>query len=296
MSRIKPVTAQTIAYSTRPSSTPTSSKDDTSKPTPTSEPREPPKKKKLSDEELMRIMEEHSGDGGASGLEYEDGQASTMKRSVKNNMFSMENPVKEIGSIVHALTTTSSPDEQRETVRRYFTADAAFDHPYVLIEHGQNSRDYIEKIYQWYKVMSPEIKLTVHGVAWDERNHKLYIDAEQVFTHFFLPHIHCTVRLTSKITLRPTLSPSGTRYYISAQEDFYQDHDAVAFLPFYGQLFLKWMLLAGKRVAGYGCWYGAWVGSLVGWWRPSGDWKWLPGKAGARSLIGPALKNADKYL
>ncbi|ODQ54621.1 hypothetical protein SAICODRAFT_89482 [Saitoella complicata NRRL Y-17804] len=208
----------------------------------------------------------------------------------------MEDPVKEIGSIIHALTTTSSPDEQRETVRKYFTEDASFDHPYVLIEHGKNSRDYIEKIYQWYKVMSPEIKLTVHGVAWDERNHKLYIDAEQVFTHFFLPHIHCTVRLTTKITLRPTPSSSGTKYYISAQEDFYQDHDAVAFLPFYGQLFLKWMLLAGKRVAGYGCWYGAWVGSLVGWWRPSGDWRWLKGKAGANRVKGPALKNADKYL
>jgi hypothetical protein len=28
-----------------------------------------------------------SGEGGASGIEYEDGKPSTMKRSVRNNMF-----------------------------------------------------------------------------------------------------------------------------------------------------------------------------------------------------------------
>ena len=39
------------------------------------------------DEELRLKMEGLSGDGGASGVEYEDGQPVAMKRSVKNNMF-----------------------------------------------------------------------------------------------------------------------------------------------------------------------------------------------------------------
>ncbi|KAL4780640.1 hypothetical protein BJX76DRAFT_38725 [Aspergillus varians] len=39
------------------------------------------------DEELRRRLEEMSGEGGASGIEYEDGKPQTMKRSVRNNMF-----------------------------------------------------------------------------------------------------------------------------------------------------------------------------------------------------------------
>lgn len=39
------------------------------------------------DAEFVLKMQEHSGDGGASGVEYEDGKPVSMKRSVKNNMF-----------------------------------------------------------------------------------------------------------------------------------------------------------------------------------------------------------------
>ena len=39
------------------------------------------------DKELELKMQGLAGDGGASGVEYEDGQPVAMKRSVKNNMF-----------------------------------------------------------------------------------------------------------------------------------------------------------------------------------------------------------------
>ena len=39
------------------------------------------------DEKLMLKLEDMSGEGGAAGLEYEDGKPAAMKRSVKNNMF-----------------------------------------------------------------------------------------------------------------------------------------------------------------------------------------------------------------
>ncbi len=39
------------------------------------------------DEELRQRMEGISGDGGASGVEYEDGKPASMKRSVRENMF-----------------------------------------------------------------------------------------------------------------------------------------------------------------------------------------------------------------
>ena len=48
-----------------------------------------PKRKTMAelDEELRLKLEEMSGDGGASGLELEDGKPVAMKRGVKNNMF-----------------------------------------------------------------------------------------------------------------------------------------------------------------------------------------------------------------
>lgn len=45
------------------------------------------KTQKQRDEELRQKMEGIAGDGGASGVEYEDGKPVAMKRSVKQNMF-----------------------------------------------------------------------------------------------------------------------------------------------------------------------------------------------------------------
>lgn len=40
-----------------------------------------------ADAELRERLERMSGDGGAAGIEYEDGKPSAMKRGVRNNMF-----------------------------------------------------------------------------------------------------------------------------------------------------------------------------------------------------------------
>jgi hypothetical protein len=54
---------------------------------PTEEPK--PKKKTQAelDAELLAKLQGHDDDGGAAGIEYEDGKPVSMKRSVKNNMF-----------------------------------------------------------------------------------------------------------------------------------------------------------------------------------------------------------------
>lgn len=39
------------------------------------------------DQELLAKLQGHEDDGGAAGIEYEDGKPVSMKRSVKNNMF-----------------------------------------------------------------------------------------------------------------------------------------------------------------------------------------------------------------
>ena len=51
-------------------------------------PAEAPKKTVAElDAEMMKKMSGIAGDGGSAGIEYEDGQPVSMKRSVKNNMF-----------------------------------------------------------------------------------------------------------------------------------------------------------------------------------------------------------------
>lgn len=40
-----------------------------------------------ADEEMRRAMETLAGDGGESGVEFEDGKPVAMKRGVRENMF-----------------------------------------------------------------------------------------------------------------------------------------------------------------------------------------------------------------
>jgi len=48
-----------------------------------------PKKKTQAelDAEVMAKLQGHDDEGGAAGIEYEDGKPASMKRSVRNNMF-----------------------------------------------------------------------------------------------------------------------------------------------------------------------------------------------------------------
>jgi hypothetical protein len=51
-------------------------------------PGQPKKKTQIElDEELRQKMEGLSGEGGAAGVEYENGKPVAMKRSVRENMF-----------------------------------------------------------------------------------------------------------------------------------------------------------------------------------------------------------------
>jgi hypothetical protein len=60
--------------------------------TPSNSKNEPPSPNKVksvsqADKELRERLEQMSGEGGAAGIEYEDGKPNAMKRSVRNNMF-----------------------------------------------------------------------------------------------------------------------------------------------------------------------------------------------------------------
>jgi hypothetical protein len=97
----------------------------------------------------------------------------------------MENPVKEIKSVVYQLTATNSPDIQKAALESYMTSDVAFRHPVCSVKSGPHSRDTVLGIYQyvhldfisienvfmqlsfcrWYRVLSPKIDIQVESIG-----------------------------------------------------------------------------------------------------------------------------------
>ncbi|KAF9442709.1 hypothetical protein P691DRAFT_810225 [Macrolepiota fuliginosa MF-IS2] len=139
----------------------------------------------------------------------------------------MQNPEEEITNIILRLTSSPSPDVQRRTVEQYMTSDVAFRHPICAVESGPNSRKTVLGIYQWYRVLSPHINLTVNSVVWDPQHNYVFLDIVQWFKLFFLPIGPAPARLCVRLTLRR--EESGL-YYIAMQEDFYHPDGFLALL------------------------------------------------------------------
>lgn len=196
----------------------------------------------------------------------------------------MENPTKEISNIIHTLTQ-ATPSRQRDALERYFTPDAAFIHPFcrtgsgrlVLFGHNFNSRWLILQIYQWYKLISPNIQLKVLSTALDEENLLLYVTIRQQFRLWFVPFYEADVKLTTVLQLAegdetgpsstkslvrkepysyaavadPDLDSNGTSkrslYYITEQNDLYQTNEWIKFLVPWGigsTVVVLWQLFA----------------------------------------------------
>lgn len=82
--------SQSDTHTSISESHPTSNSTDKPRQQPGQQPQQHQKSTKSvtqTDDELREKLEQISGEGGASGIEYEDGQPNTMKRSVRNNMF-----------------------------------------------------------------------------------------------------------------------------------------------------------------------------------------------------------------
>ncbi|KAH7080680.1 hypothetical protein FB567DRAFT_595021 [Paraphoma chrysanthemicola] len=206
----------------------------------------------------------------------------------------MENPVKEIPGIIHLLTQ-SPPSIQRETVETYFTPNASFTHPFCRTGSWSNSRWLIERIYRWYKIMSPRIEIDVESVAFDQRHLILYTTISQTFRLWPVPFYAAPVRLTA--VLRLQYNRADHKYYIRSQEDLYQvDQFARFLLPGLWVLVMLWQFVAalmcvlgavlGTPVSVVEEWYGWGSGNdkaLEGQRRlgeGKRDWKWLDGGPG----------------
>jgi len=207
----------------------------------------------------------------------------------------MDDPVAEIAPIILGLTTTP-PATQRQTLERYFTPNASFDHPLCYVDsffYPLESRRVLLSVYRWYKILSPVIELKVNSIAFDEPHGRLYVDATQVFTFWFIPWKHITAELVTVLQLEKCVAPRrehpidhpGTRgqasyadvavngygeaeeerWYIKKQTDLYQTEQWVGFLPL-GGLIYRFLIMCFKRLATLVCLIGAtiflWLGLM----------------------------------
>ncbi|KAH9840853.1 uncharacterized protein C8Q71DRAFT_721308 [Rhodofomes roseus] len=130
-----------------------------------------------------------------------------------------------------------------------------------------SSRETILRVYQWYRVLSPHLRVHVNNVVYDAARNEIYAEVVQRF------HIRWNVlmpaaesRLITHITLRelPHAAPAGKPLYvIAAQEDFYHPEDLLAFVaPLLVPLLLALLLLGT-----WACVLGASLGRAAGYWR-----------------------------
>ncbi|KAF4551953.1 Hypothetical protein D9617_11g008000 [Elsinoe fawcettii] len=112
----------------------------------------------------------------------------------------MEDPVKEIPTIISLLTTTP-PSTQLATINKYFTPSATFVHPFCRTPITPDSRWHLSRIYRWYKIMSPRISIQVHSVAFDEPKRVLYVGISQVFAIWLVPFHRAKVSLVTVLHL-----------------------------------------------------------------------------------------------
>ncbi|OQE17752.1 hypothetical protein PENFLA_c023G07018 [Penicillium flavigenum] len=137
----------------------------------------------------------------------------------------MENPVADIPTVIRSLTQ-SPPSLQETVLKRYFTNNASFVHPFCRVPNFE---------------------------AFDEDKLKLYVNMSQIFSIWLVPFHVAPVTLTTVLDLTYDSDKSGATtngdhklYYISKQEDLYQTSEFVKFLmPHIGYwIIFVWHLIA----------------------------------------------------
>lgn len=130
----------------------------------------------------------------------------------------MQDPAREIAFVVSSITSSPTPDIQREAVTKYFTDDAGFRNPFFFIKPGPLSREDVLGVYQWYRVLSPNVEpVKVENVIHDQIQDTLVLDIQHSFHIRLSPLKPVPARLLTRLKL----SKKDGLCYICYQEDFF---------------------------------------------------------------------------
>ncbi|KAJ7086386.1 hypothetical protein B0H15DRAFT_886779 [Mycena belliarum] len=174
----------------------------------------------------------------------------------------MQHPSSEVGAVVSLLTAAAAPEIQKAAFHRYLTADAGFRHPLCKVAPGPGSRERLLGIYQWYRILSPHIDISVKSVAHDTTANMLLLDVVQIFHIRLSPFKPAPSRLLVRLTLRE----ENGLHYIAFQEDFYHPDDLMSLIvpP------LAPVIRAGLALTGTASDVYAKIGQLLGFWTTGG--------------------------
>lgn len=139
----------------------------------------------------------------------------------------MEDPQQEIPDVVNAVTAAVNPDVQKAAVISYYAPDASFRHPLCRVWPAPNSRNAILGILQWYRVMSPVLKVDVRNYTYDPAKREAYIEVVQVFHIRYSPFAPHPSRLIVHLKLKPC-ADNPDLLQIAEHEDFYHPDDLMA--------------------------------------------------------------------
>ncbi|KAJ3505528.1 hypothetical protein NLJ89_g7366 [Agrocybe chaxingu] len=173
----------------------------------------------------------------------------------------MEDPARDIYTVVYQLTATDSPDVQKAAVEKYMTPDVSFRHPLCEVKSSERSRDELLGIYVWYRVLSPKIDSQVDSVVYDKDKGLLYVEVVQWFKLVFLPVTPAPARLIIRLSLRQ----QDGLFYIAEQEDFYHTDDFTALLVPPIAPFVKSFLVGSTKASNFF----ARTANFFGYWRPT---------------------------
>ncbi|KAJ7186895.1 hypothetical protein C8R46DRAFT_858225, partial [Mycena filopes] len=170
----------------------------------------------------------------------------------------MQHPSSEVGAVVSLLTAAAAPDIQKAAFHKYLTPDAGFRHPLCHVATAPGSRERVLAIYQWYRIMSPNIDISVKNVVHDTANNILLLDVVQHFHIRLSPFKPAPSRLLVRLTLRE----ENGLHYIAFQEDFYHPDDFMALLvPPLAPLIRTGLSMTASASRVY-----AKIGQLLGFW------------------------------
>ncbi|EJD48242.1 hypothetical protein AURDEDRAFT_113076 [Auricularia subglabra TFB-10046 SS5] len=173
----------------------------------------------------------------------------------------MDRPAEQLAHVVRECTGAlhESADVQRAAIERYYAPDCEFNHPLCRVSSAPSSRDDVLRVYQWYRIMSPTLKLAVDEVVLDEKTDVAYLQVTQTFHLRWSPLKPAPARLVVKVNL----VRDGGLWYISRQEDFYQPEDLLYLtIPP-----LAHIVILLKGLTATACKVYAVAGQSLGFWR-----------------------------
>ncbi|KAL4247897.1 hypothetical protein ABKN59_007500 [Abortiporus biennis] len=141
----------------------------------------------------------------------------------------MEDPAKEIEGVVLSCTAAINAESQRTAIERYYAPDAEFHHPLCMVTSKPMSRDEILGIYQWYRILSPTLKVEVKDVTYHVEKNELFVEVVQEFHIRWSPLSPAPARLMVHLILSPSEEDPRLQV-IKYHEDFYQPEDFLALL------------------------------------------------------------------